>query len=126
MPLPLPSKVIAALAFSAFIAPVYAQDPVVVDPAHHKVEFENDQVRIVHIVFPPGASSVMHSHPCLIAIGVADGELTFRLPDGSTRAAPIHVGEVLVVRQPPTHNPVNNTATAFDVMVVELKTGCPK
>jgi quercetin dioxygenase-like cupin family protein len=108
------------------MAAAHAQDAVAVDPAHHKVEFENDQIRVVHVIFPPGASSVMHSHPCLIAIGVADGELTFRLPDGSTRAAPIHRGEVIVVRQPPTHNPVNNAGTTHDVMVVELKTGCPK
>jgi len=117
---------VAAFAFAALMRSAYAQDAVAVDPAHHKVEFENDQIRVVHVVFPPGESSVMHSHPCLIAIGVADGELTFRLPDGSTRLAPIRRGEVLVVRQPPTHNPVNNSGTTHDVMVVELKTGCPK
>ena len=126
MPLKLRSTVIAAFAFSVFMAAAHAQDPVVVDPAHHKIEFENDQLRVLHVVFPPGDSSVMHTHPCLIVIGVADGELTFRLPDGSTRIGPIHSGEVLVVRQPVTHNPVNNAGTTHDVMVVELKTGCPK
>ena len=120
------STVIAAFAFSVFMAAAHAQDPVVVDPAHHKIEFENDQLRVIHVVFPPGESSVMHTHPCLIVIGVADGVLTFRLPDGSTRIGPIHSGEVLVVRQPVTHNPVNNAGTTHDVMVVELKTGCPK
>ena len=126
MPLQLRSTVIAAFAFSVFMAAAHAQDPVVVDPAHHKIEFENDQIRVLHIVFPPGESSVMHTHPCLVVIGVADGELTFRLPDGSTRIGPIHSGEVLVLKQPVTHNPVNNAGTTHDVMVVELKTGCPK
>ena len=126
MPLPLRSTIFAAFPFSVLMAAANAQDPVAVDPAHHKVEFENDQIRVMHIVFPPGESSVMHSHPCLVAIGIADGELTFRLPDGSTRPAPIKRGEVLIVRQPPTHNPVNNAGTTHDVMVVELKTGCPK
>ena len=126
MPLQLRSTVIAAFAFSVFMAAAHAQDPVVVDPAHHKIEFENDQLRVLHVVFPPGESSVMHTHPCLIVIGVADGELTFRLPDGSTRIGPIHSGEVLVLKQPVTHNPVNNAGTTHDVMVVELKTGCPK
>ena len=35
--------------------PCLAQDPVAVDPAHHKIEFENDQVRVLRIVFPPGS-----------------------------------------------------------------------
>ena len=126
MPLQLRSTVIAAFAFSVFMAAAHAQDPVVVDPAHHKIEFENDQLRVLHVVFPPGESSVMHTHPCLVVIVVADGELTFRLPDGSTRIGPIHSGEVLVLKQPVTHNPVNNAGTTHDVMVVELKTGCPK
>jgi quercetin dioxygenase-like cupin family protein len=126
MPLRLRSTAIAAFAFSVLMTAAHAQDPVAVDPAHHKVEFENDQIRVIHVVFPPGESSVMHTHPCLIAIGIADGELTFRLPDGSTRPAPIHRGEVVIVRQPITHNPVNNAGTTHDVMVVELKTGCPK
>ena len=126
MPLQLRSTVIAAFAFSVFMAAAHAQDPVVVDPAHHKIEFENDQLRVLHVVFPPGESSVMHTHPCLVVIGIADGELTFRLPDGSTRIGPIHSGEVLVLKQPVTHNPVNNAGTTHDVMVVELKTGCPK
>ena len=126
MPFQVRSTVVAVFAFSVFMAAAHAQDPVVVDPTHHKIEFENDQLRVLHVVFPPGESSVMHTHPCLIVIGVADGELTFRLPDGSTRIGPIHSGEVLVVRQPVTHNPVNNAGTTHDVMVVELKTGCPK
>lgn len=126
MTLHLRSTAIVAFALSGFMAAVHAQDPVEVDPAHHTVEFENDQIRVLHVVFPPGESSVMHTHPCLIAIGVVDGELTFRLPDGSTRQGPIHRGEVIVVKQPVTHNPVNNAGTTHDVMVVELKTGCPK
>ena len=42
----------------------FAQDAVKVDPSHHKVEFENDQVRVLRIRFGPGEESVMHEHPC--------------------------------------------------------------
>jgi len=62
-----------------------AQDAVVVDPQHHKVEFETEQVRVLRITFPPGEQSVMHSHPCAIAIGLTDSTLTFHLPDGHHR-----------------------------------------
>ncbi len=50
---------------------VVAQDPVQVDPQHYKVEFENDQMRVVRITFGPNEKSVMHEHPnggCVIQI----------------------------------------------------------
>jgi beta-alanine degradation protein BauB len=115
--------VAASLAIAA-PAGCLAQDPVAVDPTHHKVEFENDQVRVLRIVFPPGSRSVMHEHPCLIAIGVADSKLTFHMPDGSTRDAPMKRGQVVVVKAPFAHEPENAGDTAAEVIAVELKTGC--
>jgi quercetin dioxygenase-like cupin family protein len=41
---------------------VSAQDAVQVDPEHHKVEFENDQIRVVRMVYPPGYKTPMHGH----------------------------------------------------------------
>ena len=41
---------------------VFAQDAVKVDPEHHKVEFENDQVRVVRMIYPPGYKTPMHGH----------------------------------------------------------------
>ena len=57
-----------------------AQDAVSVDPRHHKVEFENDEVRVLRISFPPGESAPMHSHPYAIAVGIQDGTLEFGFP----------------------------------------------
>lgn len=34
----------------------------VVDPGHHKVEFENDRIRIVRMTYPVGYKNPMHSH----------------------------------------------------------------
>jgi quercetin dioxygenase-like cupin family protein len=113
----------AVLSLSATY-PCLAQDPVAVDPMHHKVEFENDQIRVLRIVFPPGERSVMHQHPCLIAIGLADSKLTFHMPDGSTRDAPMKRGQVVVVKAPFAHEPENQGSTAAEVIAVELKTGC--
>ena len=99
-----------------------AQDPVVVDPAHHKVEFENDQVRVLRIAFKPGESSHMHSHPCLIAIGVRDASMIFNFPDGTTRPVTMSPGQV-VVAKPTVHSPENRGDTPSEVIVVELKSG---
>jgi quercetin dioxygenase-like cupin family protein len=42
--------------------PVPSTNATVVDPAHHKVEFENNRIRIVRMTYPVGAKIPMHSH----------------------------------------------------------------
>ncbi len=49
-----------------------AQDPVKVDPKHYKVEFENDQVRVLRIHYGPHERSVMHAHPNAVAVFLSD------------------------------------------------------
>jgi quercetin dioxygenase-like cupin family protein len=109
----------------AYYTPAFGQDPVAVDPAHHKVEFENNQVWVLRIKFGPGETSVMHSHPCLIAIGVTNASLLFHFPDGSTRNAELKIGQV-VVAKPTTHQPENQTSEPSEVIVVELKGDCER
>ena len=99
-----------------------AQDAVAVDPQHHKVEFENDQVRVLRITFPPGEKSVMHSHPCAVAIGLSDSSLTFHLPDGATREANLKSGQVIKAK-PTVHAPENRSSSAAQVILVEMKSG---
>jgi quercetin dioxygenase-like cupin family protein len=99
-----------------------AQDAVAVDPQHHKVEFENDQVRVLRITFPPGEKSVMHSHPCAVAIGLSDSTLTFHLPDGATREAKLKPGQVINAK-PTVHDPENRGSSPAQVILVEIKSG---
>ena len=37
-------------------------DPVKVDPKHYRVEFENDQVRVVRVKIGPGETAPKHEH----------------------------------------------------------------
>ena len=99
-----------------------AQDAVVVDPKHHKVEFETDQVRVLRITFPPGERSVMHSHPCAVAIGLTDSTLIFHLPDAATREASLKKGQVINAK-PTIHQPENKTSSPAEVILVEVKSG---
>lgn len=66
--------------------PARAQDPTKVDAKHYKVEFENDQVRVLRITYGPGEKSVMHEHPDALAVFLTDSKGKFTLPDGSTQA----------------------------------------
>ena len=46
-------------------------DPVAVDPAHYKVAFENDRVRVLHAVIGPHEKTPRHYHPDSVVIVVA-------------------------------------------------------
>src|SRR6202030_2766241 len=70
-------------------APAMAQDPIKVDAKHYKVEFENDQVRVLRITYGPHEKSVMHGHPASVAVFLTDGQSRFTMPDGKTQDAPM-------------------------------------
>ena len=65
----------ALLSALAVCAPAIAQDDIdaiKVDPAHHQVVFENDQVRVVRWTIAPGDKTLNHSHPASLVIATSD------------------------------------------------------
>src|SRR6266542_6919156 len=76
------TTLLAVLAFALVTTPALAQDPVKVDPKHYKVEFENDQVRVLRIHYGVGEKSVMHSHPDSVAVFLVDQTAKFTYPEG--------------------------------------------
>ncbi len=65
---------LTALLALSFVLPVLAQDidGVKVDPAHHRVVFENDQVRVVRWIIPVGDKTLKHTHPDSVNINLTD------------------------------------------------------
>ena len=117
--LALPATV--SLAFQLVAAmPAMAQDPVKVDAKHYKVEFENDQVRVLRITYGPHEKSVMHSHPSSVAVFLTDGSTKFTLADGKTLNSDVKAG---VVQWEPSgkHLPENLGDKPFELILVELK-----
>lgn len=113
--------VVAAVSMlAAPFAPARAQDPVKVDSKHYKVEFENDQVRVLRITYGPHEKSVMHDHPANVAIFLTDGQAKFTLPDGKTVDAPVKEGGT---QWDPggKHLPENVGDKPFELILVELK-----
>jgi quercetin dioxygenase-like cupin family protein len=104
----------------AFVAPAVAQDPVKVDSQHYKVEFENDQVRVLRITYGPHEKSVMHAHPANVAVFLTDGQGKFTLPDGKTQEVPIKAGATQWDGGG-KHLPENTGDKPFELVVVELK-----
>jgi quercetin dioxygenase-like cupin family protein len=101
-------------------APAFAQDPVKADPKHYKLEFENDQVRVLRINYGPHEKSVMHEHPDAFAVFLTDGQAKFTLPDGTTQAPPMKAHSTLWTPAG-KHLPENTGDKPFELVLVELK-----
>src|SRR6188508_2696180 len=112
------------MAISAIALPVLAQDPVKVDSKHYKVEFENDQVRVLRITYGPGEKSVMHEHPGAMAVFLSGGKVKFNLPDGTAQEQEVKAG---TSQWTPAgkHLPENVGTKPFEVLLVEVKTPPP-
>ena len=104
----------------AAAAPETGPDPTVVDADHYKVEFENEQVRVVRITYGPGEQSVMHYHPDNVAVFLTAGHVEFGMPDGSSAEASAEAGthEFAPAGQ---HLPKNIGDEPLELVLVELK-----
>jgi len=100
--------------------PAFAQDPVKVDPKHYKVEFENEQVRVLRISYAAGEKSVMHEHPAGVAVFLTDGQVKFTTPDGKSREVPAKAGSTQWAPAE-KHLPENIGDKPFELILVELK-----
>lgn len=113
-----------ALLLAAAAVPARAQDPVKVDPKHYSVEFENDQVRVLHVTYGAHEKSVMHEHPGALAVFLTDGQSKFTFPDGKTQDAPIKAGTTMWTPAG-KHLPENTGDKPFELIVVEMKAKTP-
>jgi quercetin dioxygenase-like cupin family protein len=105
---------------SVAVSTAYAQDAVTVDPKHYKVEFENEQVRVLRITYGAGEKSVMHAHPAAVAILLTDGTFRMTLPGGTTEPAQLARGAALWAPAT-THLPENAGTSPAELILVELK-----
>ena len=98
----------------------FAQDAVKVDPKHYKVEFENDQVRVLRITLGPKEKSEMHSHPEGMVIFLSDSKGKFTFPDGKTEKRDFKKGFFSWVPAT-THLGENVGDKPFELLQIEMK-----
>jgi len=113
-----------ALSLVAAVVPARAQDPVKVDPRHYKVEFENDEVRVLRITYGAHEKSVMHEHPGAVAVFLSAGQVKFTFPDGKTQDAPVKRGMAMWTPAG-QHLPENTGNKLFELILVEMKPRTP-
>jgi len=117
------SHLIFTVLFAVIILSGYsfAQDAVKVDPKNYKVEFENDQVRVLRITIEPGEKGVMHSHPEGMVIFLSDANGKFTFPDGKTENRDFKKGFFSWVPAE-THQGENVGDEPFELIQIEMKT----
>ncbi len=98
----------------------FAQDPVKIDPAHHKVELENADVRVLRITFAPGDKAPEHEHPNGVAVFLSGGVNRLTSPGQKPTENPQKVGDVVLLNAG-KHSVENIGTTRTEVVLVELK-----
>ena len=110
--------VAVALLFVA--APATAQDPTDIDSNHYKIVLENDDVRVLHITYGAGETSVMHEHPDAVFVSTTSNRMRMHLPDGSSVDMEITANEPMWTPAGP-HRPENLSGGDISGYLIELK-----
>jgi len=111
----------ACLAASAL-----AQDLAKVDPNHAKVEFENDQVRVVRERYAPREVAPTHEHPARVSVWITDGRVKVTYPDGKAEESSWKAGQVTWGAPRGKHIGENAGTKPFETVVVEIKPAAAK
>src|ERR1041384_5752641 len=106
--------------FGFFVACVHAQDPAVVNAKTIKVKFENDRVRVMEAILPPGVKEAMHSHPAYVIYVLEGGKYRNYASDGKITEGELKPGKILF-REPLTHAAENIGDKPLHMILVELK-----
>jgi hypothetical protein len=95
-------------------------DAVSADPAHYKVSFENELVRLLRVNYGPGEKSTMHRHAASCVVFLTDQTFNFTLPDGTTGPASVPAG-ALGCGDGNVHLPQNIGDGPAEFIMIEFK-----
>jgi len=104
--------------FLGLIAP--GQDAVTVNPQIAKVEFENDDIRVVRLHYGPHEKIGMHEHPARLAVCVAGGFERVSYADGTVSELHPAAGDFFW-SEPRRYAVENGSDEPLEFVEVELK-----
>ncbi len=100
--------------------PLWAQDPLKVNPEQHRLLLENDTVRVFETRLAPGEKTGMHYHPRNFVYSLNDARLKIILDDGAAQEISIPTGTA--AWSDPVHHAIENIGDKEAVLLqVELK-----
>jgi quercetin dioxygenase-like cupin family protein len=101
--------------------PATPLDPVTLDPRHYKVEFENDQVRVLRVRIGPHESTPVHEHVLnRVVTYVTDQNFRITGADGK-QDTQLHQAGDIVWGEGAKHKEENLSDKPFEAVIVELK-----
>jgi quercetin dioxygenase-like cupin family protein len=109
-----------ALFFGIWTTAADAQDPAVVNSKTIRVRFENDRVRVLEAILPPGTKEQVHSHPANVIYVLAGGRYRNYAADGKITEGTLRTGDV-IYRDPLTHAAENIGDKPMHLILIELK-----
>jgi quercetin dioxygenase-like cupin family protein len=96
-------------------------DPVKIDSSHYRVEFENDQVRVLHVKIGGKETAPMHEHVLnRVVVFLTDQRFRVTALEGKADSVTHKAGGVSW-GGPAKHKEENLSDKAFEALVVELK-----
>lgn len=110
----------AVIALAGFASTAIAQDPVKIDPEHHKVELENAQVRVLRVTIEPGGKTPVHEHPASVVTYLTDARLRVSPVGGKPNETPRKAKEVITI-EATQHTAENVGSEPVELILVELK-----
>ncbi len=116
--------ILMMLLFGLFLSQgtsMYAQDPVKVSSnVYKKVLVENDKVRVLEVVFSPGAKTDWHSHPNHVIYAETSGKIEITDKGKPAKMMDIVAGTAMYMPAV-THMAKNVGTTTIKLIVTELK-----
>ena len=109
-----------ALLVSIFVTLADAQDPAVVNSKTIRVRFENNRVRVLEAMLPPGTKEQVHSHPAYVIYVLEGGRYRNYAADGKVTEGTFQTGDI-IYREPLTHAAENIGDKPMHLILVELK-----
>lgn len=94
-------------------------DPVLTNPKHYRVLFENDLVRVLEYTDLPGESTTPHAHPNSVMVTLSDFDRQLSTPAGN-RDVTLASGQALWLPAQ-RHSGENTGTTPTHAIFVELK-----
>jgi uncharacterized RmlC-like cupin family protein len=96
-------------------------DPVKIDPGHYKVEFENEQVRVLRVKIGGHEAAPLHEHALnRVTVYLTDQNFRVTAKDGKVDSVQHKAGDT-AWGTPVTHREENLSDQPFEAVVVEIK-----
>ena len=109
---------LVAIMMMLFVSSARAQDPLKIDPAHYKLELENDRVRILHVTVEPNGKLEVNELGDAVIVPLRDYESTLKTASGETKVERV-LGKPAWVTA--GRREVEAGARGVDALLIELK-----